>query len=311
MEKPESQIRQVKLGDLTFDNPFTNELRGDEEITNTRRQVHNAYYSRVLPTPTAAPETLVVSEEVSLLLGITSDVADSTEFTEIFSGNAVTADMDPHAMCYGGHQFGNWAGQLGDGRAINLGQVKGIDSNSYMLQLKGAGPTPYSRSGDGRAVLRSSIREYLCSEAMHHLHVPTTRALSLCSTGDNVVRDMFYDGNLAEEIGAVVCRVADSFIRFGNFEIFSAREDIDGLRTLLDFTIKHHFPEINDNSPEKYIDFFKEVISSTAVLMAHWQRVGFVHGVMNTDNMSIHGLTIDYGPYGWIDDFDPDWTPQL
>ena len=223
MEKPESQIRQVKLGDLTFENPFTNELRGDEEITNTRRQVHNAYYSRVLPTPTAAPETLVVSEEVSLLLGITSDVADSTEFTEIFSGNAVTADMDPHAMCYGGHQFGNWAGQLGDGRAINLGQVKGIDSNSYMLQLKGAGPTPYSRSGDGRAVLRSSIREYLCSEAMHHLHVPTTRALSLCSTGDNVVRDMFYDGNLAEEIGAVVCRVADSFIRFGNFEIFSAR----------------------------------------------------------------------------------------
>ena len=296
MEKPESQIRQVKLGDLTFDNPFTNELRGDEEITNTRRQVHNAYYSRVLPTPTAAPKTLVVSDEVSLLLGITSDVADSTEFSEIFSGNAVTADMDPHAMWYGGHQYGNWAGQLGDGRAINLGQVTGIDSNSYMLQLKGAGPTPYSRSGDGRAVLRSSIREYLCSEAMPHLHVPTTRALSLCSTGDNVVRDMFYDGNLAEEIGAVVCRVADSFIRFGNFEIFSAREDIDGLRTLLDFTIKHHFPEINDNSPEKYIDFFKEVISSTAVLMAHWQRVGFVHGVMNTDNMSIHGLTIDYGP---------------
>ena len=122
----------------------------------------------------------------------------------LFSGNAVTADMDPHAMCYGGHQFGNWAGQLGDGRAINLGQVTGIDSNSYMLQLKGAGPTPYSRSGDGRAVLRSSIREYLCSEAMHHLGVPTTRALSLCSTGDNVVRDMFYDGNLSEEIGAVL-----------------------------------------------------------------------------------------------------------
>ena len=162
-------------------------------------------------------------------------------------------------MCYGGHQFGNWAGQLGDGRAINLGQVTGIDCNSYMLQLKGAGPTPYSRSGDGRAVLRSSIREYLCSEAMHHLHVPTTRALSLCSTGDNVVRDMFYDGNLAEEIGAVVCRVADSFIRFGNFEIFSAREDINGLRTLLDFTIKHHFCEIDDNSPQKYVDFLKKL----------------------------------------------------
>lgn len=310
MEKPESQIRQVELEDVIFENPFTNELRGDELLTNTRRQVHNAYYSRVFPTPTAAPKTLAVSEEVRLLLGITSDVADSTEFAEIFSGNAVTTDMDPHAMCYGGHQFGNWAGQLGDGRAINLGQVTGIDCNSYMLQLKGAGPTPYSRSGDGRAVLRSSIREYLCSEAMHHLGVPTTRALSLCSTGDNVVRDMFYDGNLAEEIGAVVCRVADSFIRFGNFEIFSAREDIDGLRTLLDFTIKHHFCEIDDNSPQKYVDFFKEVVSSTALLMAHWQRVGFVHGVMNTDNMSIHGLTIDYGPYGWIDDFDPDWTPN-
>ena len=130
---------------MIFENPFTNELHGDELLTNTRRQVHNAYYSRVFPTPTAAPKTLAVSEEVCLLLGIKSDAADSIEFAEIFSGNAVTTDMDPHAMCYGGHQFGNWAGQLGDGRAINLGQVTGIDCNSYMLQLKGAGPTPYSQ----------------------------------------------------------------------------------------------------------------------------------------------------------------------
>ena len=310
MEKPESPMRQVTLGDLKFVNPFTTELSGDQDLSNTRRQVHDAYYSRVFPTPTAAPKTLIVSEEVRLLLGISSGLADSDEFAEVFSGNAVTADMDPHAMCYGGHQFGNWAGQLGDGRAINLGELQGIDSKNYMLQLKGAGPTPYSRSGDGRAVLRSSIREYLCSEAMHYLHVPTTRALSLCNTGDNVVRDMFYDGNLAEEIGAVVCRVAESFIRFGSFEIFSARENIDGLKALLDFTIKHHFSEISDTSPEKYVDFYREVISSTALLMAHWQRVGFVHGVMNTDNMSIHGLTIDYGPYGWVDDFDPDWTPN-
>ena len=162
-----------------------------------------------------------------------------------------------------------------------------------MLQLKGAGPTPYSRSGDGRAVLRSSIREFLCSEAMYHLNVPTTRALSLCSTGDNVVRDMFYDGNIAEEIGAVVCRVAESFIRFGNFEIFSSRGDHEGLINLLNFTLRHHFPEINDPSPDGYVNFFRQVVSSTALLMAHWQRVGFVHGVMNTDNMSILGLTID------------------
>jgi len=179
-----------------------------------------------------------------------------------------------------------------------------------MLQLKGAGPTPYSRSGDGRAVLRSSIREFLCSEGMFHLGVPTTRALSLCSTGDQVMRDMLYDGNPAEEPGAVVCRVAPSFIRFGNFEIFASRGEVDELKGLLDFVVKHYFPEMGEPSPASYVHFFEEIVKSTALLIAHWQRVGFVHGVMNTDNMSIHGLTIDYGPYGWIDDFNPDWTPN-
>ena len=236
---------------INFENSYAEEL--------------NEICEKCIPAGFLKPEFLIKNYRLAEELGIDKNFIDSKECLSIFSGMSLPKSSIPIAQAYSGHQFGHFNPQLGDGRAINLGQVKGIDSNSYMLQLKGAGPTPYSRSGDGRAVLRSSIREYLCSEAMHHLHVPTTRALSLCSTGDNVVRDMFYDGNLAEEIGAVVCRVADSFIRFGNFEIFSAREDIDGLRTLLDFTIKHHFTEINDNSPEKYIDFFKEVISLSLI----------------------------------------------
>ena len=183
------------------------------------------------------------------------------------------------------------------------------------LQLKGAGPTPYSRTADGLAVLRSSIREFLCSEAMHHLGVPTTRALSVALSGDKVMRDMFYDGRPALERGAVVCRVAPSFIRFGNFEIFAARGDIDNLRRLADYTIRTHFPELLDSAadplPERvYVDWVAEVARTTADMIVHWQRVGFVHGVMNTDNMSIHGLTIDYGPYGWLEDYDPGWTPN-
>lgn len=208
-------------------------------------------------------------------------------------------------MCYGGHQFGHWAGQLGDGRAINLGEI-----NNYTIQLKGAGETPYSRSADGLAVLRSSIREYLCSEAMHHLGIPTTRALSLSLTGDQVLRDMLYDGNSAYEKGAIVSRVSESFLRFGNFEIFSARGDIKNLKVLVDYTIKTHFPHLGNPSKETYINFFKEVTDRTLEMIIHWQRVGFVHGVMNTDNMSILGQTIDYGPYGWLEGFDFGWTPN-
>jgi uncharacterized protein YdiU (UPF0061 family) len=240
-------------------------------------------------------------------------------FARVFSGNALLPGMVSHAACYGGHQFGNWAGQLGDGRAITLGEVIGADDNRHMLQLKGAGPTPYSRSGDGRAVLRSSVREFLCSEAMHHLGVPTTRALSLALTGDLVVRDMFYDGHPEAEPGAVVCRTAPSFIRFGNFEIFMARQDTDMLRRLVDHTISLHFPELitadgrdsdGNLTTDVIMEWYREVVRRTADLIVHWQRVGFVHGVMNTDNLSIHGLTIDYGPYGWLEGYDPDWTPN-
>jgi uncharacterized protein YdiU (UPF0061 family) len=217
--------------------------------------------------------------------------------------------MDPYAQRYGGHQFGNWAGQLGDGRAITLGEVQ-LATEVLELQLKGAGSTPYSRFADGKAVLRSSIREFLCSEAMHHLGVPTTRALSLVSTGEMILRDMMYDGNQAHEPGAVVCRVAPSFIRFGSFQIHSAMGDIPTLKSLLEHTITHHFPEHDGTTDKGLVQWLSHVAEQTALMISHWMRVGFVHGVMNTDNMSIHGLTIDYGPYGWLEDYNPGWTPN-
>jgi uncharacterized protein YdiU (UPF0061 family) len=203
----------------------------------------------------------------------------------------------------------NWVGQLGDGRAINLFEIE-HNNKPWALQLKGAGETPYSRNGDGLAVLRSSIREYLCSEAMFHLGVPTTRALSLCETGDKVLRDILYTGHPEYEKGAVVCRVAPSFLRFGNFEILLGRDDKATLKILTDYTIKHFFPHLQAGSKEGYIQFFQEVTDRTLEMLIHWQRVGFVHGVMNTDNMSILGLTIDYGPYGWLEGYDEGWTPN-
>jgi uncharacterized protein YdiU (UPF0061 family) len=222
--------------------------------------------------------------------------------------------MDPYASCYGGHQFGNWAGQLGDGRAINLGEVMLADGGRSTLQLKGAGPTPYSRTADGFAVLRSSLREFLCSEAMHHLGVPTTRALSLVTTGESVVRDMLYDGHPAPEPGAVVCRVAPSFTRFGHFQMLAARQENDLLQQFVDYTVRADFPHLLKTavpgSAALTLALFAEVCDRTAQMVVHWMRVGFVHGVMNTDNMSVLGLTIDYGPYGWLEDYDPDWTPN-
>ena len=238
-------------------------------------------------------------------LGFSNQDIQSKEFLEVMTGNSIIENSKPFAMCYAGHQFGNWAGQLGDGRAINLGEIK-----NWALQLKGAGPTPYSRTADGLAVLRSSIREYLCSEAMYHLGVPTTRALSLSLTGDQVLRDVLYDGNPAYEKGAIVSRVAKSFLRFGNFELFAARNDHINLKILADYTIKRHFSHLGNPCKEVYLKFFQEVTNKTLEMIIHWQRIGFVHGVMNTDNMSILGLTIDYGPYGWLEGFDFGWTPN-
>ncbi|CAL94191.1 protein adenylyltransferase SelO [Azoarcus olearius] len=295
---------------LVFDNRFVRELPADPETGPHTRQVAGASYSRVNPTPVAAPHLVAHSAEVAALLGWDESDIASPEFAEVFGGNRLLDGMEPYAACYGGHQFGNWAGQLGDGRAITLGEVLNGQGGRWELQLKGAGPTPYSRRADGRAVLRSSIREFLCSEAMHHLGVPTTRALSLVGTGEKVVRDMFYDGNPQAEPGAIVCRVAPSFIRFGNFELLAARGDLDLLNRLIDFTIARDFPGIEGSARDKRARWFETVCARTATMVAHWMRVGFVHGVMNTDNMSILGLTIDYGPYGWVDNFDPGWTPN-
>lgn len=301
-----------------FDNRFVRELPGDPETRGGSRQVHGACYSTVAPVVPSGPRLVAVASEVAGLLGMDDAFLQSESFLNAFSGRALLPGMQPFAMCYGGHQFGHWAGQLGDGRAINLGEVVGPSGDRWMMQLKGAGPTPYSRNADGFAVLRSSVREFLCSEAMHHLGVPTTRALSLIMTGDRVVRDMFYDGRPQREPGAVVCRVAPSFVRFGNFELFAARDDIETLKRLVDYVIRTDFPELvvesgNGAGPlaiEVYTKWFREICGRTAVMIAHWMRVGFVHGVMNTDNMSILGLTIDYGPYGWLEDYDPSWTPN-
>ena len=226
-----------------------------------------------------------------------------------FAGQKIVNGMQPFAHCYGGHQFGQWAGQLGDGRAISIGEGKNQTGDYHEFQLKGSGLTAFSRRGDGKAVLRSSIREFLCSEAMHALGVPTTRALSLHLTGQKVVRDMFYDGNPIMEPGAIICRVAPSFIRFGSFQIHTSRGDFETLESLVDYTISEHFSHIK-NEKNRISMWLDEIIDTTIEMVIDWMRVGFVHGVMNTDNMSIHGLTIDYGPYGWIEDFDPNWTPN-
>lgn len=294
---------------IDFKNIFTANLPADSNNTNQVRQVFNACFSYVEPTPTLNPSLIHCSQEVADLVGIGKDDTNSNSFLQIFTGNKILEGSKPFAMCYGGHQFGHWAGQLGDGRAINLFEIE-KENSIYTLQLKGAGKTPYSRTADGLAVLRSSIREHLCSEAMFHLGVPTTRSLSLCLTGNQVLRDILYDGNSALEKGAIICRVAPSFIRFGNFEILSTRNDHENLRLLADYTIEHYFKEIEAEGKEKYIHFFELIVNKTLEMIIHWQRVGFVHGVMNTDNMSIHGITIDYGPYGWLEDYNPSWTPN-
>ena len=284
--------REVDLAAARFSNRFVAELPADPVTLNVPRQVSGACYTLVQPTPVAAPKLLAWSSDLAAALGLASP---SPRSIEMLAGNLLTPGMQPYSARYGGHQFGHWAGQLGDGRAITLGEVAGQE-----LQLKGAGLTPYSRTADGRAVLRSSLREFLCSEAMHWLGVPTTRALALVATGEPVIRDMFYDGNPAPEPGAIVCRVAPSFVRFGNFQILE--EDLK--RQLADHVIRHHYAGLS------HADFFAEVCRRTALLMADWMRLGFVHGVMNTDNLSILGRTIDYGPYGWLEGYDPQWTPN-
>ena len=291
----------VDLTAAAFSNTFVRDLPADPVLVNVPRQVSNACYTRVEPTPVAAPKLLAWSDVLGEQLGLSRP---GPQAVEVLGGNRVLPDMQPYAARYGGHQFGHWAGQLGDGRAITLAELTAADGTRQELQLKGAGKTPYSRTADGRAVLRSSLREFGCSEAMFHLGVPTTRALSLVGTGEAVIRDLFYDGHPAPEPGAVVCRVAPSFVRFGNFQILAANNELDVLRRLIDYVVREHFPGYTPAS------WYRELCRRTALLMVDWMRLGFVHGVMNTDNMSALGLTIDYGPYGWLEGYDTMWTPN-
>lgn len=288
---------------------FEKALPLDSTNNNQPRQTPSVAGATVVPKNPSAPQLIIASDALAEDLGFDPAYTNSEDFVAIFSGQKVVEGTTPYAMNYAGHQFGHWAGQLGDGRAINLFDIKNGDK-TWTLQLKGAGRTAYSRTADGLAVLRSSIREFLCSEAMFHLGVPTTRALSLIKTGDQVMRDVMYDGNPAYEQGAIVCRVAPSFVRFGNFEVHASRQEYDLLKDLADFVIGNYFPEIDMNQADPYVKFFKTVCEKTLHLMLEWHRVGFVHGVMNTDNMSILGLTIDYGPYGWTDDYNYQWTPN-
>jgi uncharacterized protein YdiU (UPF0061 family) len=256
-----------------------------------------AFYTRLMPTPLPAPYFVAASAPAAALVGLDAADLARDDFVEVFTGNRVAARSQPLAAVYSGHQFGHWAGQLGDGRAILLGEIA-TAHGPMELQLKGAGMTPYSRMGDGRAVLRSSIREFLCSEAMAALGIPTTRALMVTGSNKGIIRETM-------ETAAVVTRMAPSFVRFGSFEHWRYRDKPDELRTLADYVIKNFYPELA-SVPNPYLALLQEVTRRTARMIAHWQAVGFMHGVMNTDNMSILGITLDYGPFGFMEAFDVD-----
>lgn len=316
------------LKDLNFDNQILKCLPIDPVKENYVRTVKNACYSLVNPTPLDNPRLVCYSTNALRLLDLNSDSLndddDDDYAIKCFAGNTVIPGSEPAAHCYCGHQFGIFAGQLGDGAAIYLGEIINSHHERWELQLKGAGPTPYSRDADGRKVLRSSLREFLCSEAMHHLGISTTRAATCIVSDTKVLRDQFYDGHPKLEPCTVISRIAPTFLRFGSFEIVRKLDPASGrcgpsvgnhqlLRTMVDFAIRSYFPDAQDanESPvEKYKNFFHDVVNRTAKLVARWQAFGFVHGVLNTDNMSILGLTIDYGPFGFLDRFDPDHIPN-
>jgi uncharacterized protein YdiU (UPF0061 family) len=269
--------------DLPFDNSFA--------------ELSPAFYTRLMPTPLPGPTFIAASASAAALVGLDAAALERDDFVAVFTGNHVPPRAAPLAAVYSGHQFGHWAGQLGDGRAILLGELA-TPTGPVELQLKGAGMTPYSRMGDGRAVLRSSIREFLCSEAMAALGIPTTRALVVTGSPQRVARETL-------ETAAVVTRMAPTFIRFGSFEHWSYNGRQDELRILADYTIDGFYPELRD-AANPYVALLAEVTRRTARMIAGWQSVGFMHGVMNTDNMSILGITLDYGPFGFMEAFDAD-----
>lgn len=272
-----------KLEELQFSNSFSAKLP-------------SAFYARVDATPLESPFLVSFNPEAADLIELHHEEHRRPEFVEVFNGDRYLDGSDPIAMLYAGHQFGQWVPQLGDGRALLLGEVTNSRGERWELQLKGAGQTPFSRRGDGRAVLRSSIREYLCSEAMHALGIPTTRALCLIGSNEEVYRESI-------ETGAMVLRMAPSHVRFGSFEVFYYRGQYEQIRELADWVIEHHYPELLERE-DRYLAFYRKVIDRTAKLMAQWQLVGFNHGVMNTDNFSVLGITLDYGPFGFMERFD-------
>ncbi|BFO65788.1 protein adenylyltransferase SelO [Chryseobacterium sp. KCF3-3] len=287
--------------------PFIETFPGDFSNNPMQRNTPKVLFATSKPAGFDKPELIAFNEALSEEIGLGKYEDKDLNF---LVGNNLPENVRTYATAYAGHQFGNWAGQLGDGRAILAGEITNEAGKKTEIQWKGAGATPYSRHADGRAVLRSSVREYLMSEAMYHLNIPTTRALSLAFTGEDVMRDIMYNGNPKLEKGAVVIRTAESFLRFGHFELMSAQREYDNLQELADFTIENYYPEITATDSKKYRDFFENICTRTANLMVEWFRVGFVHGVMNTDNMSILGLTIDYGPYSMMDEYDLNFTPN-
>ncbi len=260
------------------------------KLTNSYLSLDEACYDKVAPTPLSNPYLIHVNKDVARTLDIDEEELKTEAFVQMLNGEYTPQGSEPFAMCYAGHQFGYFVPRLGDGRAINIGTM-----DKYHLQLKGAGLTEYSRHGDGRAVLRSSIREYLISEAMHGLKIPTTLCLALIGSEHDVRRESM-------EKGAIVCRVSTSWVRFGTFEYYASQGMFEELKALADYVIEENFPHLKGKN-DVYTMLFNEVMVITSRLMAQWMSVGFVHGVMNTDNMSIAGLTIDYGPFAFLDDF--------
>lgn len=301
---------------LRFDDRFTEAgLALDTGDPNEPRHVLDAFYTHVEPAEAPEAELIEFNRDVAALLGISEEHFSSDDFLAVLSGNKVPENLKPYATNYGGFQFGKWAGQLGDGRAITLGEVIATDGTHQILQLKGAGPTPFSRTGDGRLVFRAAIREFLASEAMYNLGIATTRTLALCTTGEAAIRDRFYSGKLLPEPSAVISRVSPCLLRLGTFELFAIREEEPVLADLVNYTIKTHFPELSEEidskqSPKAIAAWFGAVMEANIDLIVDWMRVGFVHGVLNTDNISIIGETLDYGPFGFIEEFDPTWTPN-
>jgi uncharacterized protein YdiU (UPF0061 family) len=276
----------------------TKSMRTLEQLkfNNSYARLPSGFFSRLEPSPMPDPYLISFNRDAAALIDLHPDEALRPDFAHHFAGQRSLPGSEPLAMLYAGHQFGHYVPQLGDGRAILLGEVQNSRGENWDLHLKGAGLTPYSRDGDGRAVLRSTIREYLCSEAMHGLGIPTSRALCIVGSDMEVYREQI-------ETGATLLRMAPSHVRFGSFEVFFYRGQQDQIRILADYVIQRHFPELAGEA-DKYTRFLREVVLRTARLIAKWQAVGFAHGVMNTDNMSILGLTLDYGPFGFLDNYD-------